>query len=218
MNFLKKAMICLLALSTNLFAQNNYFPRRESRPIYWRALATFKALLNKENCTLFGFESIDEINSAELGEPIQEYIIKLDQLRNYKENSDPSSLLSRSQIVIFPVLAGNRVRSSIQFAWIDYSWKAVAFGGTNTIRAYTDMRAALMVRLSRTEDDFFWVNIPALGLRLIGHYEDKNIMLTPLAGIETLGLNTGKSQPMGEILSALVPLAKKYKEQSSLFN
>jgi len=213
----KKEWIILVALAANLSAQDSYFPRRESRPVYWRALATFKGLLNEKNCTRFGFESVEEIKTAELGEPIQEYIIKLDQLRNYKAGSDPSLLLSRSQIVIFPVIAGNRVRSSIQFAWIDYAWKAVAFGGTNTIRTYTDMRNALMVRLGRTEDDFFWVHVPWLGLRLIGHYEKEEIFLTPLAGIETLGLKTGVSQPLAGILAVLKPLADTYKEQSPLF-
>ena len=155
--------------------------------------------LAEDNYTLLGFRSADEAESATLGMPLTMYLVPLDQLQAFEADASPSDLLHDSEIVLYPVLVDNTIRSAVSIQHSDDGWTPVAFGNVTLIQAIaeTDLQ----------EGDFI-VQVPALGLYFVGARSDDELLLTSI--VETAyDIPVGRPVNASEVFSILQPAAQE---------
>ena len=114
----------------------------QSREPAVRALDSFRKLVNEQNYRAMGFDSVSEVRSATLGQPLVEFHVRLDKLREYRPGGNPVSLLDGGDKVIYPVLVGQLVRSSIVLAKDSSGWATASYGGPNATKLLYRTKAA----------------------------------------------------------------------------
>ena len=126
-----RTLITLLATVFIMFSQANAqekpLPLEEIQKVASEALVTFNELVTKENYTVMGFESLSEARVASLGEHLRVFMVRLDQLQKYQPGSDPNNILSGGDLVIYPVIVEEQVRSSIVVEKVKERWNATSF-------------------------------------------------------------------------------------------
>ncbi len=181
----------------------------ESRPAANSGLAEFKLLVNDRNFASYGFQSAEEIASATVGQPLVVFMVRLDLLRQYQPGTDPKALLSGGDKVLYPVLVGNQVRSSIIVDRGSGGWKAVAFGGPQLMRRLAQARDKAPARTPTME-----VEILALSAHFLGELRStrngERLYLTPSADQPDVGLRAGRTDEASRIFAQLVPIARAY--------
>jgi hypothetical protein len=175
------------------------------------SLETFRKLVNNQNYKELGFESLDEVASASLGEPIHNFLVRLDQLREYQPDSDPNELLTDAKQVYYPVHVKDQVRSSIIVEQANDKWKSAGLGNAGLAKQIAQARKEAVAPSGGTSSPDVIVQVPALGVYFIGRRTiDNNLTLTPLATYPTYNLRAGAAQPAKEVFATLVPFAKTY--------
>ena len=171
------------------------------------SLEIFKELITEENYKQMGFESLDEVALATLGEPIQDFMVRLDHLKEYQKGSDPNKMLSATNLFVYPVLVRGQVRSSIQGVVEKGAWESVSFGSPNYIR----MVMSQLERQSKEQKtSSFIVRVPAFNLVFLGYLAEEKLMLTPIMDIPEFGLKAGVSVLADTIFTTLAPAAKSH--------
>lgn len=151
----------------------------EAQPVATKGLETFRRLVNEQNYRRYGFESVAEISSASLGEPLVIYFVRLDQLWEYQPGTDPYRLLAGGNKVIFPVMAGQQARSSIVVDKVNGAWRAASFGGTTFVKLFTRIRSERAAPGAPAESTFA-VEVPSLSLYFLGQHAGGQLMLISL--------------------------------------
>jgi hypothetical protein len=174
------------------------------------ALSRFAQLVTRENYRQMGFDSPEEVRSAKLGPPMRQFSVGLDDLRRFEAGSDPTKLLGGADTLIFPVLTGERVRSSITLQRDSSGWRAVAFGAPSFTRAAWDARGRSEAAGAGASPSI--VRVPALNLFFLGTRRDGQLMLAPLLDDPRLKLEKGVPVPAATVFTALVPLARAHND------
>jgi hypothetical protein len=174
------------------------------------ALARFVQLVTAENYRQLGFESPEEVRSAKLGSPMRQLSVGLEDLRRFEPGGDASKLLGGADTLVFPVLAGERVRSSITLQRDPGGWRSVAFGGPGLTRAVWEVRSK--VATASPGSSLSIVRVPALNLYFVGSRRDGELMLAPILDDPRLKLEKGVPAPASAVFSALVPLARAHND------
>lgn len=209
-----RTLTTLLAITFIMFSQANAqekpLPLRKIQKVASEALVTLSELVTKENCKAMGFKSLSEARTAKLGEHLQVFIVRLDQLQKYKPGSDPDKILSGGDRVIYPVTVEEQVRSSIVVEKVKEHWNATSFGGSNQIKMLTKMRKACSDSTSLPISSYFTVQVLALNLYFIAHRTNDVLMLTPLLDDPSYGFKAGKTMLADEVFGAILPAAKRH--------
>jgi hypothetical protein len=174
------------------------------------ALSRFAELVTRENYQQMGFDSPEEVRSAKLGPPMRQFSVGLESLRRFEASSDPSKLLGGADTLIFPVLTGDRVRSSVTLQKDSSGWRAVAFGAPAFTRAAWDARGRSEAAGGGASPSI--VRVPALNLFFLGTRRDGQLMLAPLVDDPRLKLEKGVPVPAATVFTALVPLARAHND------
>src|SRR5262245_11891040 len=173
------------------------------------ALTRFAALVTRENYRQMGFDSPEQVRSASLGPPMRQFSVGLDDLKKFDTGSDPSKLLAGADTLIYPVLAGDGVRSSITLQRDSAGgWRAVAFGAPIFTRAVWGARP----RSEAAGASPFIVRVPALNLFFLGTRRDGELMLAPVVDDPRLKFEKGVPVPAATVFAALVPLARAHND------
>ena len=173
------------------------------------ALQTFGLLVNERNFEELGFSSRQEAGSASLGQPIEEFMIRLDNLRQY----DPDQrgiVISPTRRLTYPVLAGGQQRSSLTVAQSEVGWAAVSFGAPNYSRLLVDSRERLGGSAKRPASDYFEVRVPALNVSFVARQDGEDIVLTPVADDARFDFEAGEDLSLDEALKAMAPVAREH--------
>jgi hypothetical protein len=201
-------IIGLLLSATVIFAQDKPSdPLAASLEPAGKSLETFRQLVTDHNYQAMGFGSADGVKSATLGEPLVTYFVRLDRLREYQPTTDPNTMLNGGDEVIYPVLVGQEVRSSIRLAPRGGSWQAVSFGGPRLSRALFEARAK---HTGAPASTYMAVAIPALNLQFLGVKDGQKLTLISLQDNSRAKLTSGSKLPADQVFARLVPLAKDY--------
>ncbi|HKE47974.1 MAG TPA: hypothetical protein VKB52_07905 [Rhodanobacteraceae bacterium] len=163
-----------------------------------------------ENFRAFGFESAAEVRAAALEEPLAVYMVQLDDLRNYRAGTDPSSLLKRLDKVVFPVSVDKRVRSSITLEERGGKWQATSFGAPALTQRLSDARSRALASHGVQPGGSFIVHVAALNAYFLGHRNGSQLMLTAIADDSELRTRAGETQPASEVFVALAEAARRY--------
>jgi hypothetical protein len=157
-----------------------------------------------------GFDSLSEVRSAVLGDPLVAFYVRLDHLRVYQQGGDPYSLLSGGDKVIYPVLVGQEVRASIVLDKDARGWTPVSYGGPNSAKLLHRIMAQLGPRAAAPGAHYFVVNVLALGLHFLGMSQQGKLLLIPLLDDSQGRWKAGVALAADRILGLLVGDAKAY--------
>ena len=200
----------LLPLLVMIAQANAQSDNKESQKVAFESIMTFRKLVNEQNYKAMGFESLDEVSTAALGEPIRVFLVRLDQLREYQPGSDPNKLLIDSDKVIYPVTVKEQVRSSIVVEKVNETWKTTNFGGPNLIKILANIRKNTSDSSGLPISSYFAVQVPSLNLYFVGHRTDNELMLTPLLDDPSFEFKAGRTTPAKDVFSAILPSAKEH--------
>lgn len=174
------------------------------------ALRTFDQLVTERNFRELGFESPDEVRTAALGEPFQQFVVPLDRLREYQAGQETTAILTATGLLTYPVLVGENVRSSLAVGRGEEGWSAQSYGGPQYIRLLTEERSRLSREESRPPAEYFEVRVPALNVNFVGSRGEQGVVLTPVLDDARFGFVRGESLPAERALSALVAAARDH--------
>jgi len=141
-------------------------------------LTTLRKLTTEETFRDLGFESVNEAERATLGEPIQFFYVRLDQLREFKPEDDPNELLIDAKRYLYPVLVDGKLRSAVTVEMLKGKFVAVGFGGASLVAEYDKVR---LMKSADGRKEFKAVQIPSMQLNFLAHSgPGSDQVLTPL--------------------------------------
>jgi hypothetical protein len=167
-----------------------------------QGLASLRQLVTADNFRGLGLDSLDQVASSALGEPLTVFRIQLDQLIAFKEADDPKKLLIDDKRITYPIVVNQEVVSSLSVAQVaGGGWRATDYGSANVVKALS--------RVRQNASDFI-VEIPALKLYFIGSNRDSTLFLTPAIDDPRFSFSAGRAMSAASVILAVQPFANDY--------
>ena len=210
MRLLLSLFIALLLAASQARAQGAAAPFSEIQPVAQKALKTFSRLVTKENYKRMGFEDPEEVRTATLGAPLQDFIVRLDKLKEYAPGGRLDELLSATDQVIYPVLVKGQVRSSITVSKTGGSWQAISFGGPNFMKLILGTLAENTKATRLDSSAYQVVRIPSVNLLFLGFRLNNELMFVPVTDNDRLKFRAGAGMKAENVFSAILPEAKAH--------
>jgi hypothetical protein len=182
---------------------------REATVAAQAEMLEFSEVVSGENFRALGFSTPDEAKRAVLGEPIELYSVRLDELRRYDPAANPETLIRRQLQYLFPVLVAGKLRSSIEVAKVGSTWKGVRFGSPQIMRTLDGIRRTQAKELKRAPSSFFLVRVRALNVAFMGHRDGGTLWLTPIPNTTDVPLMTRRT-PAATVFRLLLPAAQRH--------
>lgn len=180
-------------------------------PVAKESLATLSGLITKENFKQMGFESPEEVRTATIGAPLQEFIVRLDNLQKYQSGGNVIELLTPVNHVTYPVLVGGEVRSSFTMADVNGKWRAVSFGSPNLVRLLSKHRKESSKVTGLSDSSYFIVQVPSFNVYFLAYSDrDGKLMLIPLLDDNRFKFKAGAVMPAEEVFSSMAPVAREH--------
>jgi hypothetical protein len=164
-------------------------------------LTALQSLVTQDNFQGLGFSSLDQVKSAQLGDPLNLYSVRLDVLTSYNGAPDASALLQDAHKTIYPVMAGDQVLSSVSVAQRSDGWRATDFGNSALTRA-------LVAHKQSPADIVVWV--PALKIYFTARGAGTGLTRTPIMTGPRFGLQAGEGIAASSGFAALQKGASGY--------
>jgi len=187
-------------------------PINTSQAAAQRGLETMRALARQGNFAALGFTSAQEAEAATLDAPLHVFMVRLDQLQQYRPGTDPASLLQDTGQDFYPVLVGGQVRSSLRVSGADGRFAAVSFGGAALARTLgqrrQDLTATLVPPNGEPPQRFEVVHVAALNLYFLGFEQRGQLMLSPAINTEQFGFRAGVPQWAAAVFTRLSEQAR----------
>jgi len=210
MRLLLSLFIVLLLAAAQVRAQGAAAPFGETQPVAQKALKTFSRLVTKENYKRMGFEDPEEVRTATLGAPLQDFIVRLDKLKSYAPGGRLDELLTATDQVIYPVLVKDQVRSSITISKTGESWQAVSFGGPNFIKLISSTLKENTKTTRLDSSAYQVIRVPSLNLFFLGFRLNNELVFVPVTDNARLKFRAGAGMKAENVFSALLPEAKAH--------
>jgi hypothetical protein len=180
---------------------------KESRAPAEKALKQLRDLATKENFKSLGFDSLEELESAELGTPLPVVIVRLDELREYKPKGEAYKLLHPLPKVVYGVTVKGEPRCGLEVQKRDGKWETSALGLAGPARQYVK---ALKKHAEKDQAKaFFLMKVLALNETYLGYQTDKGVMLVHVRR-QAEKKEKIKARPAAEVLAELVKEAKEH--------
>jgi hypothetical protein len=180
---------------------------KESRAPAERALKQLRELATKENFKSLGFESLEELPSAELGRPLPVLIVRLDELREYKPKGDAYKLLHPIPKVVYGVNVKGEPRCGLEVQKRDGKWEVSALGIAGPARQYVQA-----VKKQAEKDRgtvFFLVKVLALNETYLAYQTDQGVKLVHVRR-QAEEKDKVEARPAADVLAELVKQAKEH--------
>lgn len=201
------AMIGLLVLA-GCSQQNRPAPPAVTQPqeAATNALGILQKLVTDQNFKGLGFESVDEVKNAQLGQPLQVFNIGLDKLKGAAPGAatDAASLLIPSPETIYPVTVQGAVRSSVTIVHKQEGYAPASFGNAEIIKALSRLR-----RPESGQNEFVLRILP-FNMYFLAHRVENQVVAVPIVDDPRIKAKTGEAIPLPALLDALRPLANEY--------
>ena len=168
------------------------------------ALGVLQKLVNDQNYRAMGFDSVDEVKQAQLGQPLATFNIGLDQLKGYQTGANANSVLN-------PEFRNDLPGHG------EWSSEVLSHRGPESTRVYAlqlrECRNRQGLSRYRTGDNAandFVVRVPALNMYFLAKRVENRLFLTPIVDDPRLKLKVGEEVPAEIVLEQLVPIANAY--------
>lgn len=207
-----KTVILMMVMFSLVFSQKFALNVREIQPVAEKAVETYAKLVTEKNFQTMGLKSLDEKDKVVPGKPLKVFMIRLDQLQEYKAGTEPASLLIGGDVVIYPLLIGEEIRAAIDLQKVKEKWEVTGIGSANLAKILFPARRRA-AELSRSDiSSFAAVRIPALNLIFLGYYVEKQLMLIPVFDDPANQLKAGEAMPAAKVFELILPAAKKHQD------
>ncbi|HZY85598.1 MAG TPA: hypothetical protein VFE78_12260 [Gemmataceae bacterium] len=180
---------------------------KESRAPAEKALKQLRELATKENFKSLGFDSLEELPSAELGRPLPVLMVRLDELREYKPKGDAYKLLHPIPKVVYGVNVKGEPRCGVEVQKRDGKWEASAIGIAGPARQYVQA-----VKRQAEKDRgtvFFLVKVLALNETYLGYQTDQGVKLVHVRQ-QAEEKDKVEARPAADVFAELVKRAKEH--------
>ena len=104
------------------------------------ALGVLQKLVNDQNYRAMGFDAVDEVKQAQLGQPLAIFNIGLDQLKGYQTGANANGVLSKNSETIYPVMVNGQVKSSVTVVQKEGGYQPSSFGNAEIIKGLSRYR------------------------------------------------------------------------------
>ena len=203
--------IILFAFMTQ--AQQNFLPVPDVKMAGEKSLDSFRKVVTEKNFQKMGFNSLEEVRMAELGKELGVFIIGLNDLKNFKQETILMDIIQFGNEVLIPVNVKNEVRSSIMLTKSGDSWETASYGGSNKIKLLVNTISRIRGDSPEMSGEFRVIVIPAMNLYFIGLMNKDTFFLAPVLDDESLGFKAGSVMNAEEVLLKLVPVAERMKDE-----
>jgi hypothetical protein len=168
------------------------------------AIGVLQKLVTEQNFKSMGFDSLDEVKSAQLGQPMSVSVIGLDKLKSASAGAEASSLLTPSPETIYPVTVGGAVRSSITIIHKPEGYAPASFGNAEIVKSLSRLRQ------SETGQNEFVLRIPAFNMYFLARRVENQVVAVPIVDDPRLKIKAGEQVPLTRLLEGLRVLANEY--------
>lgn len=103
-------------------------------------LLPFLKAIPSEELEYFNFADQNEVDQAELGDPFMIYTILPDQILNYAVGTDVESIITPTNVWLFPVVSKGVARTLLTIDFVDGNWRAVSIGGTGVAKQWDSIK------------------------------------------------------------------------------
>ncbi len=194
-----------------MFSQQVSVEVNELKPTASAGLVVFRQLVKQQkNYREMGFESIEELETAMIGDPFEVFMVLLDELSEYKQGQNADQLLPERKDFLFPVVAKDQVRSSLTVASTPKGRAVTSFGSPNKMVLLSKVRANRIETTKLASAAYFVVEVPGLKLVFVGDHADGVLMLTPVFDDATYKFKTGVPIPAEKAFTAILPAVKSH--------
>jgi hypothetical protein len=180
---------------------------QESRAPAETALKQLQGLATKDNFQSLGFDSLEEVPQAELGKALPVIIIRLDELRDYKEKGEAYKLLHPLPKVLYGVTIKGAPRCGLEVQKRDGKWESSALGIAGPAREF------IQAVKKQGENDratlFFVVKIPALNETFVAYQTDQGVRMVQVRR-QAEAKEKLEARPAADVLAELVKIAKEH--------
>lgn len=168
------------------------------------AVSVLQKLVTEQNFKSMGFESLEEVKNAQLGQPLQVYTIGLDKLKTAEPGADPATVLTQSPETIYPVTVQGAVRSSVTITHLRDGYAPASFGNADIVKALSRFRQA------EAGQNEFVVRVPAFNMYFLARRVETRVVLVPILDDPRIKAKAGEPVPLPTLLETLRPLANEY--------
>lgn len=165
------------------------------------ALGVLQRLATSENYKNLGFQSLDEVKQAQLGQPMEVFNLGLDKLKGYQAGQDPNTMLTPSAETIYPVTVNGAVRSGVNIIHLERGYQPASFGNADIVQRLASYRQSAVD---------FAVRIPAFNLYFVGRRVETRLVLTPIVSDPRLKVQAGQATPIEVVIDQLRPYVDAY--------
>lgn len=157
-------------------------------------LATMRSLVQQQNFAGLGFSSVEEVQRAQLAEPMRIYRVALDALMAFRQGSNMESLVVDGRKSIYPITVDQRVVSSLSVTQREDGWRATDFGNAALARALASHRQS-------KDDIVVWV--PAMKIYFTARGSGESLVLTPIMDDPRFDFKAGEAMPASRAFAVL---------------
>jgi hypothetical protein len=214
MNFALVAALALFApppedtpTSKEQLAEHLRTTVKESRAPAESALKQLRKLATKDNFKSLGFDSLDELPNTELGQALPVVIVRLDELRNYKEKGVAYKLLHPLPKVVYGVTVKGEPRCGVEVQKRDGKWQVSALGIAGPARQYIQALKKQGEKGKATR--FFLIKILALNESYLGYQTPDGVKLVHLRR-QAAEKDKVEARSAADVLAELVKEAKEH--------
>lgn len=176
-------------------------PAQQPQEAATNAIDVLQKLVNEQNYKSLGFQSLDEVKQAQLGQPMEVYNLGLDKLKSYQAGEDPSSMLTPSSETIYPVAVGGTVRTGVTIVHKEQGYEPSSFGNADIVKRLSSYR--------QNPGDFA-VRIPAFNMYFVGRHVETRVVLVPIVSDPRLKVQVGEATPLEVVVDQLRPYVDAY--------
>jgi hypothetical protein len=210
MKYLLVIILSIIISSSQINSQELKVPITEIQPVAQMALKTFMQLITESNYKQMGFENLNEVQTATLGIPLQDFIVPLDNLMKFTGSFKFEEFLIKTNLINYPVLVKDQIRSSLTISKSNEKWQPVSYGGSNMIKLIFNNLTINKKQTGLPESSYFIVQIPSLNLYFLGYKIENDLMLVPILDDSSLDFKAGSSIKAERVFNSVLPLAKAH--------
>ena len=194
-------LFCVVLMAGCSRHKNKVNPAQEAQEAAANAVSLLRKLVNEQNYKSLGFETVDEVMRAQLGQPMEVYYLGLERMKSYQAGEDPNNLLTPSSELIYPVTVGGDVRTGVTIVHKEHGYESSSFGNADIVKRLAGYRQSAKE---------FAVHIPAFNLYFVGRPVNSHVLLVPIANNPRLKAQAGEATPLEVVVDQLRPYVDSY--------
>lgn len=154
-----------------------------------------------------------DADKATLDQPIHEFFVRLDSLKNYKYGNDPENLINDAEVINFPVTIDNDAVGEVTVALRDKQWEFISVADARVVSLRKKALEKSADNLNTQKNGHFLVKVPAMNIEFIGFRSKKlPLQLTPLVSNSYFRLEEGVTYPAAKVFGWLAATANSMED------